>query len=181
MTIHVDEIKVGKKKIEILSYLWVGLINLLVLPYTLLLWLVIKKHNPFDVADNNWKIWSFVNEHEIERRIVAETGFDGCIKFYELRTREKNINETFKEKFFGEFYLETDYGLFLRLFENPKSWPISYLYFIDKSDYSFKKIKKVRSSYIYWKYEFEDNKNFQIITNSEEGYTSILKINALDN
>lgn len=54
-----------------------------------------------------------------------------------MRTDDKKINDLLTDKVFGGFHWEKDYGIFLRQFDDPDDWPLSYLVYIDKSDKGF--------------------------------------------
>src|SRR5688572_18631209 len=130
---------------------WAHLLLFIIsLPFKIV-WLILKLFGKgkdyINVTDSNWTSWSSVNGHIIERKNIAETGFDECIKFYNLKTNDKNIDLLLERKIFGEFHCETDYGLFLRQFDDPDDWPVSYLVFIDKSHNSYQRLKKIKSSW----------------------------------
>ncbi|MBN8697016.1 MAG: hypothetical protein J0L87_10835 [Bacteroidetes bacterium] len=167
--------KKTKKRVPILVWLWV---NLLTLPFRLLSLFVSSRHKYFEVTHSEWTDWyPFPSDgHKIERKIITETGFDGCIKFYHLRTSDKKINSLLTNKIFGDFHWEKDYGIFLRQFDNPDDWPISYLVFIDTTDFSFHRLKKVNSSWPTWKYEGINDTDFNIITEYTDTYTTRLTI-----
>ena len=129
-----------------------------------------------DVKDAEWTDWNSVNGQPVKRKIIAETGFDNCIKFYHLQTADKQINNALTGKIFGEFYCETTYGIFLRKFDNPDDWPTSYLVFIDKSDFGYRRLKKSKSSWIEWTFEYIIEKDFSIITEPGKTYTTRLQI-----
>jgi hypothetical protein len=164
-----------KYKIKFLTWLW---INILSLPFQMLNLFVIRRKKYIEVSDSEWfNLYPFPTDgYNIERKIIAETGFDNCIKFYHLRTSNKNINEILTGKIFGDFHWEKDNGIFLRQFDNPNDWPISYLVFIDKSDFSFQRLKKVNSSWPEWKYEHINDNEFNIITEHSDTYTTRLII-----
>jgi len=174
----VTEMTVGdkaQKKIPILTRLWFNLISL---PYRLIYLLIGRRHDYFKVTDSEWADWyPFPTDgHKIERKIIAETGFDGCIKFYHLRTADKRINDLLTDKIFGDFHWEKDYGIFLRQFDDPDDWPISYLVFIDTLDFSFQQLKKVNSSRPQWTYEHINEQDFNIITEYADAYKTRLEI-----
>ncbi|HTF03985.1 MAG TPA: hypothetical protein VK826_08165 [Bacteroidia bacterium] len=179
-SITITETTDGKKKrlggIPLWAYvlLFIVQIPFRIIGLVLKLFVKGKKHIP--VTDSSWTSWNSVNGHEIDRRIISETGFDGCIKFYELRTNENQIHELLKGKIFGEFHCETNYGLFLRQFDNPDDWPVSYLIFIDKSNVSLQRLKKTKSSWPDWKYESINDKDFDIITEPGDTYTTKLNV-----
>lgn len=174
----VTETTVGDKpnnRVPILTWLW---INLLSLPFQLIRLIVGRRHKYSVVTDNAWTDWyPFPSDgHKIERKIIAETGFDNCIKFYHLRTADRRINDLLTDKIFGDFHWEKDYGIFLRQFDDPNDWPISYLVVIDTSDFSFKRLKKVNSSWPQWTYEHINDNDFSIITEYTDTYKTRLTI-----
>jgi len=162
-------------RIPIWTWLWV---NFLSIPFRLLALLFGRRQNYFSVTDGEWTDWyPFPTDgHKIERKIVAETGFDNSIKFYHLRTDDKKINDLLTDKIFGDFHWEKDYGIFLRQFDDPNDWPISYLVFIDTTDFSFHRLKKVNSSWPEWKFEGINDTDFNIITEYADTYTTRLTI-----
>jgi hypothetical protein len=174
----INETTVGdkrKNRVPIWAWLWV---NLLSLPFRLLALFIGRRHNYFNVTDSEWTdLYPFPTDgNKIERKIVAETGFDGCIKFYHLRTADNRINDLLTDKIFGDFHWEKDYGIFLRQFNDPDDWPLSYLVFIDTSDFSFQRLKKVKSSWPQWTYEHINDKDFNIITENADTYKTRLEI-----
>ena len=174
----ITETTVGEKKkdrVPILTWLWVKLLSL---PFRLLALFKGRQIDYFRVTDSEWADWyPFPTDgHKIERKIIAETGFDGWIKFYQLRTADKRINDFLIDKIFGDFHWEKDYGIFLRQFDDPADWPLSYLVFIDTSDFSFQRLKKVNSSWPHWTYEHINDKDFNIITENAGDYKSRLEI-----
>lgn len=164
-----------KEKVPFLTWLWV---NLLSLPFRLSAFFIGRRHDYFKVTDSEWTNWyPFPTDgHKIERKIIAETGFDGCIKFYHLRTADKRINDLLTGKIFGDFHWEKDYGIFLRQFDDPDDWPVSYLVFIDTADYSYQRLKKVNSSWPQWTYEHINDNDFNIITEYPDTYKTRLTI-----
>jgi hypothetical protein len=179
--LKVTEKTEGKKTAEnLLSYVFFILLSPFKILYSIFTLLGLSK-NYTDITDSNWEssYWYSVNGQPIERKIIAEIGFDGFIKFYNLRTTDNAINELIKNKIFGEFIYETDYGLFLRQFDSPSQWPTSYLVFIDKADKTISKIKKVKSSWTVWKTELINDRDFNIITEPADKYFTRLIINKL--
>jgi len=162
-------------RLGVLTWLW---FNLLSTPFRLFALLFGRRHNYFEVTDSEWAdLYPFPTDgHKIERKIVAETGFDNCIKFYHLRTADKQINDLLADKIFGEFHWEKDYGIFLRQFENPDDWPVSYLVFIDTVGFNFHRLKKVNSSWTEWKYEGINDTDFNILIEYTDTYTTRLTI-----
>jgi hypothetical protein len=172
-TLQITQVTDGKKKKEILPFLALDLLQILLFPFRLLFG---GRNNYSIVKDNEWTSCGSVNGQVIERNIIAETGFDDIIKFYRLRTTDKQIDRLLAGKVFGEFIYETNYGLFLRQFNNPGDWPTSYLVFIDKSDNSYRKLKKSKSSWLIWTYEYINDKDFNIITEPADTYTTRIQI-----
>lgn len=164
-----------KNRVPALTWLWA---NILTLPFRLLYMFVGKRHNYFELTDSEWTDWyPFQTDgHKIERKIIVETGFDGFIKFYRLRTADKKINDLLTNKIFGDFHWEKDYGIFLRQFDDPNDWPFSYLVFIDTTNYSYHRLKKVSSSWPQWTYEHINDKDFNIITEQTSKYQTRLTI-----
>ena len=167
--------KKTKNRVLIWTSLWV---NVLSLPIRLISLFVTRRRKYIAVTDSEWIDWyPFPTEgHKIERKTIAKTGFDGLIKFYQLRTSDIKINDLLTDKIFGDFHWEKEYGIFLRQFDNPDDWPISYLVFIDTKDYSFHRLKKVYSSWQTWKYESINDSEFNIITEYTDTYTVRLTI-----
>ncbi|PJC61812.1 MAG: hypothetical protein CO022_07820 [Flavobacteriales bacterium CG_4_9_14_0_2_um_filter_32_27] len=164
-----------KNRIPIWTWIWVYLISF---PFRLLALFIGRRKNYFEVTDSEWTdLYPFPTDgHKIERKIIAETGFDGFIKFFHLRTADKKINDLLRDKIFGDFYWEKDYGIFLRQFDTPDEWPISYLVFIDTKDFSFQRLKKVNSSFAEWKYEGINDTDFNILIEWTKTYTTRLTI-----
>ncbi len=152
-------------------------ISILWLPFKLLE-IILGKQNYLPIDTNSWTSWCSVNGQDIERNLVGETGFDGVIKFYRLRTSDEQINRTLQGKIFGEFHCETNYGLFLREFKTLDDWPTSYLIFVDKENYTYRRLQKTVSSWTDWKYEFINDSDFNIITEPADTYTKRIKITA---
>jgi hypothetical protein len=152
--------------------------SLLSSQFGILALLIGRRKNYFEVTDSDWTdLYPFPTEgHKIERKIIAETGFDRVIKFFHLRTANKKINDLLRDKIFGDFHWEKDYGIFLRQFDTPDDWPNSYLVFIDTKDFSFQRLKKVNSSFTEWKYEGINDTDFHIIIECTNNYTTRLTI-----
>ena len=93
-----------------------------------------------------------------------------------MRTADKRINDLLTDKIFGDFHLEKDYGIFLRQLDDPDDWPLSNLVFIDTSDFSFQRLKKVNSSWLQWTYEHINDKDFNLITEHADTYKTRLEI-----
>ena len=179
----VTEISEWQKEKENIPFWTLAFFKLLSLPFRLLHLIIGRKNNYTEVSNSKWTdLYPFpVTGHKIERKLVAETGFDNCIKFYHFKTADKEIDYLLKEKYFGEFHYETEYGIFLRQFKTPDEWPISHLVFIDKSDNSFRQLIKVNSSWTDWVYEHTNNEEFNIITEPAKTYTTRLNIKTATN
>lgn len=174
-TITAIEITEGNKSMLKFKSLMSVVISILWLPFTL----VGKMFGWKDycsVNTSSWTDWYSVNGQTIERKIVAETGFDGVVKFYNLRTLDEAMNRALQGRVFGEFHWETHYGLFLREFKTLGDWPTSYLVFIDKKGNHYKKLIKTNSSWTAWKCEFINESDFSIITEPADSYTKRIKI-----
>lgn len=84
----VTETTVGNKpndKMPFLTWLYISVISF---PFRLLSMFVGRRHDYKIVTNSEWSDWyPFPTDgHKIERKIIAETGFDDYIKFYNLRT-----------------------------------------------------------------------------------------------
>lgn len=146
------------------------------LPFKFFRLFVPQRQNYIKVADENWKDWTTLKGTMIQRKLVAETGFDGLIKFYHLKSTNQNLNNLLSGKIFGIFFKQTDYGVFLREFGNPDAWPNSYLVMLDEEFKSINRLRKVNSSWINWKIESEKGDNFIIITHPAKDYTKGISI-----
>lgn len=173
----IEDFKNGKEKsgVPFWAFIWAWIISL---PFRLLMLFIPKKHNYVEVTNDNWTDWTTINDLTIQRKIVAETGFDGVIKFYHLKSSNKDLNELFDERFFGTFYKETRYGVFLREFNDPEDWPKSYLSLITKDFKSIQRLRKIDSSWTNWRLESVDNESFNIVTHPAKEYTKGIKITA---
>jgi hypothetical protein len=183
INLTVTEITEGKKEEEKIPFWTLAFFKLLAFPFRLLQIFIGRKKGYMKVSNGKWTdLYPFpVTGHKIERKLVAETGFDNCINFYNLQTKDKEIDSLLKGKYFGEFHYETEYGIFLRQFKNPDEWPISHLVFIDKSDNSYRQLIKSDSSWTDWVYEHINDEEFNIITEPANTYTTRLKIKTATN
>jgi len=175
MTItETTEGKDSNNRVPIWMLIWAQFLSL---PFRIL-FLFVRKHNYTEIRNGDWTaLYPFPTDgHAIERKIIAETGFDGCIKFYHLRTEDMKINELLQEKIFGEFHWEKDFGIFLRQFDSPNDWPISFLVFIDTGNFTFNRLRKVNSAWPEWKYEGINENDFNIIIEYTNAYSKRLTI-----
>ena len=129
-----------------------------------------------EVLDSNWEYMLTVDNFKIEKRLIAATGFDDCIHFYNLSSTDKILNETMRGKCFGNFIVKTANGIFLRQFNSPKDWPNSKLVFISFDKYQMEIVAKSNSSWVDWTYNFIDDKQIDIITEHSKDYTKVLQI-----
>lgn len=175
--VTITEFQIGKEKKDVpfWSFIWAWTISL---PFRILMLLIPKKHDYFEVTDDKWTDWKTINDLTVQRKIVAETGFDGVIKFYHLKSSDKDLNSLLDSRFFGTFLKETEYGVFLREFNDPDDWPKSYLSVIDKDFESIKRLRKIDSSWTDWRLESVDKESFNIVTYPAKEYTKGLKITA---
>jgi hypothetical protein len=115
-------------------------------------------------------------DFKIEKRLVALTGFDNYIDFYNLASTDKKLNKVISGKVFGNFICKIDNGIFLRQFKSPKDWPNSRLVYIGFDNYEIITVSKSDSSWVDWTYNFIGDKQIDILTEHGEGYSKILRI-----
>lgn len=166
---------VPKSKRESTPRLW---LRFLLLPIRILVKLIGDKKNYIEISDSPWEsFFPFPMEGtQLEKKLIAETGFDGHIKFYRIRTENQSINSVLENKTFGEFHWENESGIYLREFENVDDWPVSYFVQLDKSNFQFRRLVKVDSSFVKWKYEHVNETEFNVVTYCTETHTSWIEI-----
>ena len=129
------------------------------------------------IADSNWEFMFSTVDFKIEKRLVALTGFDNCIDFYNLSSTDKKLNEVIRGKVFGNFICKTDNGFFLRQFKSPKDWPNSKLVYIGFDNYEIMTVSKSDSSWVDWTCNSIGDNQIDILTEHGHGYSKILRIN----
>jgi len=129
------------------------------------------------LSDSDWELMFSTIEFKIEKRLVALTGFDNCIVFYNLSSTDKKLNEVIRGKVFGNFICKTDSGIFLRQFKSPKDWPNSKLVYIGFDNYKIMTVSKSDSSWVDWTCNSIADNQIDILTEHRPGYSKILRIN----
>jgi len=173
--IQIKDFQIGKepKGVPLWAIAWAWIISL---PFRIAMFLFPNKHDYMEVSDDQWTDWITYKDNVIKRKIVAETGFDGVIKFYHLQSNDQDLNKLLDKKHFGTFYKESIYGLYLREFNDPDDWPISYLSIIDNEYLYIRRLKKINSSWTDWRLESIDATSFNIVTHPADSYTKGWKI-----
>ena len=150
------------------------------LPFRIIIFLIPNKKN-YSEVDEDWTNWIENDKRGIQRKIFAETGFDGIIKFYRLKFRNAELNDLVNNRCFGTFFYEINDKIFLREFKSPNQWPKSFLTAINKSDNTISRIKLIPSSWTDWKIESINDYEFNIITHPADEYTKGIKVTTPNN
>jgi hypothetical protein len=106
--------------------------------------------------------WKQIDSIELERKLENETAFDGIVKIYSLKSNRNELNEILKNKYFGDFFFESQNGIFLRMFDNKNSWPNTTLIYINLNNSKLTEIKKTNSSWNDWFGKDLGNGNYSI-------------------
>lgn len=101
-------------------------------------------------SSENYKYWLKTSSYTFERKLEYETAFDGIVKIYKLRSNDIEVDNLLNDVFFGDFYYETESGIFLRLFNRRNSWPTTTLVYLDLVNLILLKINKNNSSWNVW-------------------------------
>jgi hypothetical protein len=109
-----------------------------------------------------FKLWTDVYCITFERKLENETAFDGIVKIYSLKSNNEEINKELNGYFFGDFFYEVEYGIFLRMFENKDSWPKTSLVYLDLIDRKLVQINSNNSSWTNWKGNDLGNRRYLI-------------------
>ncbi|PIQ31956.1 MAG: hypothetical protein COW63_07560 [Bacteroidetes bacterium CG18_big_fil_WC_8_21_14_2_50_41_14] len=149
------------------------LLTILTLPLRLL---TLFNKGYSDISDSDWELMLSDDNIKIEKKQIAATGFDDCIKFYGLTSTDKKLNDLLRENIFGDFIVKINNGIFLRQFKSPSDWPNSKLVYISLDTYKVENISKSKSSWVDWQYNFVDDKQFDIVTENAKEYSKILQI-----
>ncbi|QIE58729.1 hypothetical protein G5B37_03870 [Rasiella rasia] len=177
--IELTDFQIGKPKRN--TTIWFSILaSIMFLPFKIFIFFIPFKKNYTEVHEN-WTIWIESGNREIHRKIFAETGFDGVIKFYKLKFKNNTLNDLVDKRCFGTFFFETNENIFLREFKSPNQWPKSFLTVINKSDNTINRIKIISASWTDWVIESINDKEFNIITHPADDYTKGIKVTTPNN
>ncbi len=95
--------------------------------------------------------WIKKESLEFSRTICHSICFDGVVKLYELGSSENKVNLALSDKLFLDFYILTEFGIFLRKIESPSTWPLTKLVYFDLNTLDIVDIYVSNSSYQVWK------------------------------
>jgi hypothetical protein len=127
-----------------------------------------KLENEEGFPVNKFVNWFDLDDLAFERKLVYSTGFDLMIKIFEIKTNDEKINELLADKYFGDFYFQTNNGIFLRKFKFKKSWPKTRLVYLDLIGIQLIEKLRTKSSHLDWTIKSIDNQTFEIDTKREK-------------
>jgi hypothetical protein len=127
-----------------------------------------KLENEAGFPMNIFVNWFAYNDLLFKRKLVYSTGFDLKIKIFEIESNNVKVNELLADKYFGDFYYQTNTGIFLRKLRSKRSWPRTRLVYLDLFKVELIDKLKTRSSYLDWTVKSIDDMTYEIDTKREK-------------
>ena len=87
--IELTDFQIGKPKRNTTTWFSI-LTSIMFLPFKIIVFFIPFKKNYTEVH-GNWTTWNESGNRKIQRKVFAETGFDGMIKFYNLKFNNNTL------------------------------------------------------------------------------------------